>query len=154
MTSIQLERDAFHRLVLTLPDGERITGVVPVRAFPFAEPQGWVSLCDASGREVHCIRLLAELPANVLSIIQAELDEREFIPTVRRILDVSPGAEPTAWHVATDRGESRFTLTSEDHVRRLGGNGALISDGNGVRYRILDIRALDATSRRFLNGYL
>lgn len=152
--SIQLERDAFARLVLTLPDGTRVVGVVPVRAFPFAEPAGWVSLCDAQGHEVHCVRELSELPPPVRSLVESELEAREFIPTIRRIVDVSPGAEPTSWHVLTDRGESRFTLTSEDHVRRLGGNGALISDGNGVRYRILDIRALDALSRRFLNGYL
>jgi hypothetical protein len=100
------------------------------------------------------VRELSELPLPVRAVVESELEAREFIPTIRRIVDVSPGAEPTSWHVLTDRGESRFTLTSEDHVRRLGGNGALVSDGNGVRYRILDIRALDALSRRFLNGYL
>ena len=34
-TQFTLERDAFGKLVLTSPLGERFDGVVPVRAFPF-----------------------------------------------------------------------------------------------------------------------
>jgi hypothetical protein len=151
--ALQLERDAFGKLVLTL-GAQRVVGVVPVRCFAFSAPDEWISLCDEKGHEVHCLERLDSLEGEQRQLIEAELAAREFIPVIERIHLVSPGSEPTQWKVATDRGEVEFTLPSEDNVRRLGTHGALVSDSEGVRYRILDTRRMDAKSRRILNQYL
>ncbi|MGD0382642.1 MAG: DUF1854 domain-containing protein, partial [Thermoguttaceae bacterium] len=59
----QLHRDAFDRLVLTDADGRILVGVEPVRAFPISSPQEWLSIVDAEGREVLCIREFGDLPS-------------------------------------------------------------------------------------------
>ena len=54
----------------------------------------------------------------------------------------------------TDRGPTRFTLESEDDVRRLGAHRVLITDAKRLRYHVPDTRALDPASRRVLERYL
>jgi hypothetical protein len=152
--SIALDYDAFGRLVLSLPTGERHCGVVPVRGFPFSAPETCISFCDEHGHEVFFLTDLAQLATPVRQLLEADLARREFIPVIRRIDSVSAGAEPTEWHVLTDRGETRFVLNNEDNIRRMGPRGALITDSHGIRFRIEDIRELDAHSRRVLRRYL
>lgn len=152
--SLQLTYDSFGRLVLTLPGGVSHTGVVPTRCFPHSDPTCWISFCDADGHEVHCLTDLAQLPAKTREILEADLVRREFVPVIRRIDSVSPGAEPTTWEVVTDRGATRFELTSEDHIRRLPPRGAIVTDAHGVRFLIPDIDQLDLHSRRILRRYL
>jgi hypothetical protein len=150
---IRLAHDAFGRLVLTLPSGEVHVGVTPIRAFPFAAADQWISFCDSKGHEVHCVRSLAELDPATRQVLEAELAQREFVPQIRRIHAVVEGGGSTEWQVSTDRGDTRFELTSEDHIRRMG-DGVLIVDGHGIRYRIPDTRALDAHSRKILRTYV
>ncbi len=152
--ALALSVDAFGRLVLERPGQPAVAGVVPVRTFPFSAPDEWISLCDERGRELVCLRRLADLNPEARAVLERELSLRELVPVVRRILDISPGPEPTTWHVETDRGTTRFQLPGEDHVRRLGGGGALLTDSVGVRYRIPDLAGLDAPSRKHLERYL
>jgi hypothetical protein len=151
--NVALEYDAFGRLVLTTA-GEKHAGVVPVRGFPFSAPAECISFCDENGREVCFLPDLKQLDRPTRDLLSADLSRREFIPVIRSIHSVSSGAEPTDWHVLTDRGEARFVLNNEDNIRRMGPRGALIADSHGVRFRIEDTRALDAHSRRLLRRYL
>ena len=116
--SIRLATDPFGHLVLTLPSGQSHAGVVPVRGFPFTAPDEWISFCDERGREVYCLPNLNRLNPETRAALEVDLARREFIPVIRRIHSVSAGADPTEWHVTTDRGDTRFTLTSEDQIRR------------------------------------
>jgi hypothetical protein len=154
MLPLHLEYDSFGRLVLTTPTGETYSGVAPVRGFPFSAPTTCISFCDEHGHEVYFLPDVTHLPGLVREPLEADLARREFIPRIRTIYSVSSGAEPTDWHVLTDRGETRFVLTNEDSIRRMGPHGALITDSHGVRLRIEDTRALDPASRRLLRRYL
>ena len=154
MSTIALEYDSFGRLVLTTPTGEKQVGVVPVRAFPFTSPNECISFCDSAGHEVFFLGETGSLPTPVRDLLAADLAKREFIPVIRKIFSVSAGAEPTNWHVETDRGEARFILNNEDSIRRLGDNGALVTDSHGVRFRIQDANQLDPHSLRILRRYL
>src|SRR5438552_7276407 len=148
--NIALDYDPFGRLVLSTSSGENYVGVAPVRGFPFSAPQKCISFCDDRGHEVFFLPDLAQLSRPVRELLEADLARREFIPLVRKICSVSAGAEPTDWHVLTDRGESHFVLNSEDSIRRMGPHGALVIDSHGIRFRIEDTRALDPHSRRIL----
>lgn len=152
--SVHLSHDAFGRLVLALPSGAEHTGVTPVRAFPFAAPTQWISFCDETGHEVYCLRDMNEFDGEDRAFLEAELGRREFIPVIRRIHAVVDIGGSSEWRVTTDRGDTRFELTSEDSIRRMGPESALVTDAHGIRYRILDARALDAHSRRILRGYM
>jgi hypothetical protein len=149
----QLHRDAFDRMLLTDADGRKLVGVEPIRAFPISAPQEWLSIIDAEGHEVLCIRQLDLLPSDVRKILDEELARREFVPIIQRITSVSADVDPSQWYVETDRGPTSFLLDSEDDVRRLGMFKALFIDTHGIRYLIPDTRTLDYASRRILDRY-
>ena len=151
---IRLHHAAFGRLVVTLANGQSHSGVVPVRAFPFSAPDQWLSLCDESGHEVLCLTDTAALSPETRDQLAAELARREFIPRILRILRVVEGGGSSQWFVKSDRGETNFELTSEDNIRRMGSDGALLIDSHGIRYRITSVPQLDAHSRRVLRRYL
>jgi hypothetical protein len=154
LVPIRLHHDAFGRLVVTLANGEIHTGVVPVRAFPFSAPDQWISLCDENGHEVFCLNDVAELAPKTRDQLAAELARREFIPRILRILNVVVGGVASQWFVESDRGNTSFELPSEDHIRRMGSDGALLIDSHGIRYRITSVPQMDAHSRRILRRYL
>jgi hypothetical protein len=149
-----LSLDAWGRLVLIDAEGLRTVGVEPVRAFPVSDPTRGVSLCNPEGRELVWIEDLADLPAATRAVLEEELARREFSPVIQRIVAVSSETTPCDWDVWTDRGETRFTLSAEEDVRRLGEHRVLITDGRGIRYQVPDTRALDTASRRLLERYL
>jgi Domain of unknown function (DUF1854) len=151
---LELERDEWGRLVLIDEFGRRHVGVEPVRAFPISDPTRWISLCDPSGAELVQVESLDDLAPPTRQILLAELGRREFLPIIRRIVRVANDSIPAVWEVETDRGPTRFTLDGEESVRRLGKGRALIVDGRGLRYLIVDTKALDPASRRILERYL
>ncbi|HRE18290.1 MAG TPA: DUF1854 domain-containing protein [Rhodocyclaceae bacterium] len=149
-----LARNAFGRLVLTLPDGTQHEGVVPVRAFPIAAPDEGISLVGSDGHELAWINRLTELDAERKAFVEAELAQREFMPLVSRLIAVSTFATPSQWTVATDRGETTFTLKGEEDIRRLPNNALLIADNHGIQYLVKDRTALDRHSKKLLDRFL
>ncbi len=149
-----LNHDDWGRLVLIDSEGVRHVGVEPVRAFPLSEPQRWIALLDANGHELVLITDLDTLTPENRQALEEELRRREFVPVLRRIVRISSDSPPCEWDVETDRGPTRFTLDSEDQIRRLGSERVLITDTRGLRYLIPDIRALDPQSRLRLERYL
>jgi Domain of unknown function (DUF1854) len=151
--AFELHRNAFGRLVL-LGAGERVEGVVPVRAFPIAAPAEGISLVGPDGRELRWIEQLGTLPPAQRQLIDEELAAREFSPEIRRLKAVSTFSTPSIWEVATDRGDTRFILKGEEDIRRLGRSMLLIADSHGVQFMVRDVAALDRGSRRLLERFL
>lgn len=149
-----LRRNATGRLEWQAPDGEWVSGVVPVRAFPVQAPDRYVSLMGPDGHEVAFIESLAALDAQTRSLLEQALDEREFTPVIRRLLEVSSFATPSTWTVETDRGVTRFVLKGEEDIRRLARDVLLIQDSHGVQYLIRRPLELDRHSRRLLDRFL
>lgn len=152
--NFSLSRDSSGRLIVTDSHGRRHENVEPVRAFPISDPEHWVSLCDSSGHEVAQIRDLQEMADDQRELLQTELTRREFVPVIQRIVSISSLAEPCEWVVETDRGATTFVLNSDEHVRKLGADKALILDSHGLRYLVPDAKRLDPTSRKLLARYL
>jgi hypothetical protein len=145
----RLERHDHGRLDFVDAAGRRHHDVDVLRAFPVTDPKGPVSIIAADGGELAWISALAAIPATLASLLERELSQREFLPVVERIESVSD-AEPAEWSVATDRGPHRFRVGHSDDVAREPNGSVFITDTFGMRYRILDIAALDAHSRRLL----
>src|SRR5512135_408987 len=82
-----LGQDDWGRLVLIVAEGRHV-GVEPVRSFPLTDPDRWISLCDAEGREVLLIESMDKLPAETRRILVEELALREFVPTIERIVRI------------------------------------------------------------------
>ncbi len=150
-----LERNPHGRLVATLPDGTVHEGVTPVRAFPIAAPAEGLSLVGSDGHELLWIARLDQVPQPARQLIEDELDVREFVPTIEKIVAVSSFSTPSTWDVETDRGSARLVLKAEEDIRRLGGRThLLIAGGDGVQFRVRDATALDRHSRRLLERFL
>lgn len=148
-------RNAHGRLVLVLADGSRHEGVTPVRAFPIAAPAEGLSLIGQNGHELLWLDHLDQLPADARQLVEEELQVREFVPTIEKIVAVSSFSTPSTWDVETDRGPARLVLKAEEDIRRLGGRTRLlIAGGDGVQFRIADTTALDRQSRRILERFL
>jgi hypothetical protein len=148
-----LHLDPFGRVVLTDADGLPHEGVMAIRAFPLSHRDRWVSLCDSAGRELACVEDPERLSPETRAVLNEALAKVEFLPVIERVRRVTTG-EPSQWQVETDRGAVTFILKSDDDIRRLGENGVLIVDSEGVRYLIPDHTALDAASRRAVERYL
>ena len=153
--AFRLERNPHGRLVATLPDGTVHEGVTPVRAFPIAAPAEGLSLIGSDGHELLWIARLDQVDSPARQLIEEELDVREFVPTIGKIVAVSSFSTPSTWEVETDRGPARLVLKAEEDIRRLGGRThLLISGGDGVQFRVRDTNALDRHSRRLLERFL
>ena len=154
MKPFDLQRDAFGRWVLHMPDGTRHAPVTALRAYPVSAPDEGVALMDAEGHEILWIDALSQLPPDLRSQVIQALNEREFLPEILQLTDVSSFATPSTWSVLTDRGSTQFLLKGEEDIRRLTGTVLLINDANGVQFMIRDLAAMDKHSRKLLDRFL
>ena len=154
MSPFDLQRDAFGRWVLEMPDGTRHAPVTALRAYPVSAPDAGVALMDVDGHEIFWIDELAQLEASLRAKVMQALNEREFLPEILQLTDVSSFATPSTWSVLTDRGATQFLLKGEEDIRRLTGTVLLINDANGVQFMIRDLAAMDKHSRKLLDRFL
>ncbi|WP_428425692.1 DUF1854 domain-containing protein [Methylibium sp.] len=154
MSALNIERNAFGRLVLTTPDGVLHDGVVPVRAFPIAAPDEGLSIVGTDGRELQWIEHLSALPAGARALVEEELASREFTPEIEQIVSVSTFSTPSTWTVRTDRGNTSFVLKGEEDIRRLGRGALLVVDSHGIQFLVRDRLALDRRSKKLLERFL
>jgi hypothetical protein len=150
----KLARNAAGQLQLTNSDGTVFDGVNPVRAFPVSAPDEGLSIISKEGHELAWIPSLVNMPAQIKALIEAELMQREFMPIIQRINQVSSFATPSIWDVVTDKGSTQLILKAEDQIWRLKNNRILITDKNGVNFMINNIEQLDKHSRKLLDRFL
>jgi hypothetical protein len=154
MSSFDLQRDAFGRWALQMPNGMHYCPVTALRAYPVSAPDAGVALMDAEGHEIVWIDDLSQLTAAVRSQVLQALTEREFLPEILQLTGVSSFATPSTWSVVTDRGATQFLLKGEEDIRRLTGTVLLINDANGVQFMIRDLAGMDKHSRKLLDRFL
>lgn len=152
--NISFERDAFGRLVFTGSDGSTHVDVRFARAFPIAAPRGGVALLSSTGHELAWFPCLDELPDDTRELVAEELESREFMPEILRIVRTSGYATPCTWRIKTDRGDTELLLNTEEDIRRLSGSSLLVVDGRGIQFLIRDVKALDPASRKILDHFL
>lgn len=154
MNPFDMQRDAFGRWVVVMPNGTRHAPVTALRAYPVSAPDEGVALMDADGHEIFWIEALVQLAEPLRSQVVQALNEREFLPEIWQLTAVSSFATPTTWSVVTDRGATQFLLKGEEDIRRLTGTVLLINDANGVQFMIRDLAAMDKHSRKLLDRFL
>lgn len=152
--SASLQRDPMGRWLWVDAQGLRHQQVVVVRAYPVTAPEVGVGVMDAEGHELAWFDRLDLLDAPLQAALREAVQEREFLPEIKRLKGVSSFATPSTWTVDTDRGEARFMLKGEEDIRRLTGTVLLINDADGVQYMIRDLAAMDRHSRKLLDRFL
>lgn len=153
-TIFELRRDAFGRLVLTDAQGAEHVGVLAVRAFPIHAADEGIALVDGDGHELAWVPRLDQLDEPRRALLAEALEQREFMPELRRVHGVSSFATPSTWEVETDRGPTSFVLKGEEDIRRLPGAALLIASSHGVQFIVKDTGELNAHSRKLLSRFL
>ena len=154
MINFTLSRDSFGKLNLIDANGVLHENVSPVRAFPIQAPEEGLSLVNTDGKEVAWLDHISDLSPPLADIVREELAGREFMPEIKRIVDVGSYACPSTWTVDTDRGETSFVLRGEDDLRRIGSVSLLVSDSHGIHFLIRDQFTLDKHSKKILDRFL
>ena len=142
------------QLTLLKSNGERITPVVPVLAFPFTAPDEDISLVDEHGKEVMCVKALNEFDATSAALLCEHIKRREFRPGIEAILSVSTFSTPSVWQVRTQEGFCEFELRSEESIRVLEKGRLVLTHGNGMQFLIEDVNRLDKKSRQILARFM
>ena len=154
MKNFTLSKNTFGQLCLRTEDGQFFEQVLPVKAFPISLPGECIAIVDRDGHELVWLENLNQISADNQVIIKEELANREFMPVLTRISEVSSFATPSTWTVETNRGATKFVLKGEEDIRRISKDTYLISDNHGVQYLIDNIQLLDKHSRRLLDRFL
>ena len=150
----QLSRDEWNHLKLTDDKGREYMDVSVIPLFPISACKQWVSIVSAEGEEIVYLDSLENLSPENLSMLEEELALREFVPIIQRVVRVSGVMEPCEWFVETNHGPTSFVLKTEEDVRRVSNKAMSITDANGIRYRVDDIKKLDKRSRSFVEWYV
>ncbi len=133
--------DATVRLTL---EGDRSWREVRVaRAFPFSDPDRYIGLRDGDDKDIGILTTLQGVDAESRQIIEEELERRYFTPKVERVLSVTDEFGVVTWEVETDRGPRRFLVRNlRDNTFPLGPNRLMMTDTDGNRYEIPDVRTV------------
>lgn len=118
------------------------------RVFPWTKPNEYLSVRNADGKELALIKHLDELPAETRALVARHLDANTVVPTIKRVISVTPIHSENRWHVETDRGERTFDVQEREDVRFVGEFRFAIKDSDGNIYELPDTRALDPASQK------
>ena len=149
-----LSRDEWSHLRLTDSAGNIFEDVNVVPLFPISCSQKWVSIVSKDGEELVCLDTLEGITAENNQLLQEELALREFVPIIEKVIRVSGNQEPCEWVVQTNHGETSFVINSEEDVRRVSAKAVTITDANGIRFRVEDLKKLDSRSRAYVEWYV
>ena len=152
--TLDLYRDPYGVWMLRTEDGHEHRAVSVVRPFPISAPSESVSILSHEGRELVWIERLADLAGPVQESLIEALTQREFMPEIERLIQVSSYATPSVWQVQTNRGRTELVLKGEEDIRRLNAKTLIISDAHGVQYLIRDLPSMDRLTRKQLDRFM
>ena len=146
--SFDLAVDEQGRLLLKQPGEADVVDVRLRRAMPWSNPDRFVSIRNAEGKEVRMVEDLAALPPDLRRTIDQWLAGASFVPKITRVDDVDVRFGYQQWRVQTDRGPVEFRVQEREDIRFLPDGRFRVKDADGNVYELPAITALDEHSRR------
>jgi hypothetical protein len=157
MTQPTNQPDLWHEadgsICARLGDGRIAKNLVPLSLFPLSEDHKNIILLEG-GEEVFFIEDTTQLEKGLANAIRVALLRNRFILKLLKIKKISGLRTPSEWEVLTDRGHASMVFSSEEAIRRLPDDGALIQDSQGIRYLVSGIGKMDAFSRKVIEYYI
>lgn len=118
-----------------------------LRAFPLSHETLYLSVRDSEQKEIGMISDLAIYEGEQRGFIEAELERRYFLPSIKVIHQVKQDFGYYHWHVETDRGEKSFISRKDSsQVIQLPDGRVIVLDVDGNRYEIKSAKDLDPKS--------
>ncbi len=152
--TFELSHNALKQLVLKRPGQDDAIDVRVRRAFPWSQPGRFISIRNADGKEVLLVEDLQQLPGSLRATIENVLAGAQFIPTIRRIIELDMSFGHQNWTVETDRGPATFRVQEREDVRFMPDGKFTIKDADGSIYLLPRLEDLDAISRRAVERLL
>lgn len=122
------------------------------RAFPLSEPERYLSLQGADGKEIAVLESMDSLDVASRALIEEELDRRYFTPQISQILELRQDAGMWRFVVATQRGEAEFYVRNwRDSAQEIAPGRWQIFSVDGGRFEIVDVNKLDGRSQRLMD---
>jgi hypothetical protein len=150
---LRLFQDGSGRRRLTVEGDCSYLDVKVVRVFPLSDPDNYIALLDAKGRDkvIGLVKDPGELDPDSRQVAEAALQRHYFVPTITRIRSMTEEFGAIYCDVETDRGPRQFVGRGlRDAIEHVGDGELMIPDVEGNRYRVADWRRLDTRSRRLL----
>ena len=140
---------------------ESFERIVPVRAFPISAPDEFISIREPDtrfkgrGQEIGMIRKLSDFDEKAEQMILAELERRDFTPSIQKIYSMHEKFGYSYWKVATSAGEVEFVMNNPtNNIRTLENGRVLMYDIDGNCFTIEDPQKLDRASFKKVEIYL
>ncbi len=123
--------------------------------FPFTAPKEYLSVRreDENNREIGIIANVKEFDDTTCQMIEEQLNLRYFMPRIQKIFEIKEQYGYSYWHVATDKGECRFTV-DQNGVAKLSDTRLIVSDVDGNRFDLPDVTSLSAKELRMVDLYM
>jgi hypothetical protein len=142
-------------LRLTIEGDRSYPKVGILRAFPFSEPDKFLSVRDGAEKEVGLILNPLKLSAENRKLVDEELERRYLVPAVKRIIAAKERFGSVEWTMETDRGLCRFTTQNlRENSQRPAPGRIILSDVDGNRYDIRKVDDLNRESQELLFQHL
>ncbi|HEV7301038.1 MAG TPA: DUF1854 domain-containing protein [Tepidisphaeraceae bacterium] len=146
----ELDRDAQGRMILKRPGQDDAVDVRIRRAFPWSNPQHYISIRSSEGKELLMIEDLSAVEPVKRQFIGGALAEVSFIPRIERIESVDLKFGHQQWSVITDRGPASFRVQEREDIRFLNDGRFRIKDADGNVFELPQFDTLDPHSQRQL----
>lgn len=142
------------QLILKRPGVEDVRDVRIRRAFPWTQPDQFISLRSKEGKELVMIDDLSTVEPALRKTVERWLEQNSFIPRILRIesVDVSFGYQ--LWKVQTNRGPAEFRVQEREDVRFLQDGRFSVRDADGNVYELPPLDQLDPASREAAEALL
>ena len=124
------------------------------QCFPWSEPHRYLSLRDASDREIAMVDDPATLDAVSRGAIERALAIAGFVLEVTRVLNIEEEVEIRQWSVETTSGPRSFQTHLDDWPRVLPDGELLVRDVAGDLYKLGAPRTLDRKTRDLLWAFV
>ena len=138
-------------------EGEHYDRVVVCRAFPFTEPDRWLSVrpADDVKHEIGLIERPGEFDEATRALLDEQLALRYFTPKILRIRSAVDKHGFSTIDADTDRGRCKFSFRGgSDAVTRLSETRVIFTDLDGDRYEIPDVTKLTRREQKKIDVYL
>ncbi len=145
--TFELIKDEFNRLILRRPGEPDVKDVSVRRAFPWSNPQQYISIRSPEGKELILIEDVSRLDETQRQLIDEALTSSIFVPRIQRVMSVDISFGHQKWHVQTDRGETHFRVQEREDLRFLSDGRFSIKDADGNIYELPPLAELDEVSR-------
>jgi hypothetical protein len=150
--TICLRVDVSGRLLFVSENGE--TPVRLQQCFPWSAPHEYLSLRDATDRELALVEQPASLGRASRDALEQALAAAGFVFDVTRVVSIDEEIEIRQWTVETTSGTRSFQTHLDDWPRDLPSGCLLIRDVGGDLYRLRAPESMDRNSRELLWAFV